>query len=421
MVRAFPIIGYAISDSVRTPLRLYLALLVIRVSLDGLNLDSTLAVSVQPERNGLIHESTKLNEWKGAPLTLELLERIRLILRGGSIVDWFRLALDDQEEVRRFLLVNGYDLRIKHDENRLLHMMERAARYLFDELEMTLHVDFNTINSVVAPFLAASYRGNDPDAQLKQRSACILLKVVHTINHFEARELRLNLPLRTVELFEVVEERVMGHLAAMSDAGFPIHQYVASRKSGRSTITKLLSKRKANATEILDRLRFRVIVDSQGDIPEVLAEMTQRFIPYNYVVPEESSNSIVRFADFLRIRKDLHRFAQQLQFAIDLEQQEPLSPAQNECSADDFRMINFVADLPVSVDQVLPSRNLHGSTQHGRVVYVSAEFQVFDRRTWEANEKNIAASHEAYKGRQRERVRKRLFDGLEALWVSQDK
>ena len=380
-----------------------------------------MALRVQLEQARLRHDSNKTCHWEAPKLSLELLERIRLILRGGSIVDWFRLGFDERDDVVRFLLVNGYDLRSRRDELRLLHMAERAVRYLLDELGMPVHQDFSSLTDVVELFLAASYRGSDVDLQAKQRSACILLKVIHTINHFEARELRLNLPLRTVELFEVVEEQVMGHLDAMTQDGFPIHQSVASRKSGRSTITKLLSKRKANATEILDRLRFRVIVESEHDIPTVLAAMTERFIPYNYIVPEESSNSILRFAEFLRTRTDLHPLLQHLQFAIDLEQEEPLAPAQNECSADDFRMINFVADLPVSVDQVLPRRLHAGTSNHGWVVYVAAEFQVFDRSTWEANEKNTAASHEAYKGRQRQRVRTRLFDGLEALWASQDK
>ena len=353
-------------------------------------------------------------------ISLELLERIRLILRGGSIIDWYRLGFETREDVTRFLLVNGYDVRVPRDVNRLRLIMERAASYLQDELDVPARDYVASIPDVLKPFLSASYRGGDPELQSEQRIACIILKVVHTINHFEARELRLNLPLRTVELFEVVEEQVMRHLAEMVTHGAPICQHVASRKSGRSTITKLLSKRRANATEILDRLRFRVIVEHQSDIPNVLADMTQRFIPYNYVVPEESSNSILRFSEFLHGRPELLPLANKLQFAIDLEHKKPLAGVQNECSADDFRMINFVADIPVSVDQVLGRRRHTGVNQHGWLVYVAAEFQVFDRRTWESNERNTAASHEAYKGRQRQRVRTRLFEGLEALWAAED-
>ena len=383
-------------------------------------MDSTLTLSVQPELKPHSIASSEIVEPLTEPLTIELLERIRLILRGGSIVDWFRLSFENREEVQRFLRVNGYDIRLARDLQRLRFMIERAATYLRNELDLLVHEYFRDSDDVVSLFLAASYRGSDIDLQARQRVACILLKVVHTINHFEARELRLNLPLRTVELFEVVEEQVMGHLNEMVATGFPISQHVSSRKSGRSTITKLLSKRRANATEILDRLRFRVIVEQIDDIPRVLAEMTQRFIPYNYVVPEESSNNILRFSEYLDRHEELRSLKKQLQFAINLESQAALSPVQNECSADEFRMINFVADIPVSVERVITRRHRAGVSQHGWLVYVAAEFQVFDQRTWEYNEQNSSASHEAYKGRQRQRVRTRLFDGLEALWSAQD-
>ena len=45
-----------------------------------------------------------------ASLSLAELEGIRLALRGGSVIDWYRLAFADDAEAERFLAVQGLDL-----------------------------------------------------------------------------------------------------------------------------------------------------------------------------------------------------------------------------------------------------------------------------------------------------------------------
>ena len=45
-----------------------------------------------------------------AEMGLKELERVRLILRGGSVVDWRRLHFRNRDEVDRFLRLCGLDL-----------------------------------------------------------------------------------------------------------------------------------------------------------------------------------------------------------------------------------------------------------------------------------------------------------------------
>ena len=78
----------------------------------------------------------------------------------------------------------------------------------------------------------------------------------------------------------------------------------------------------------------------------------------------------------------------------------------NEFSGPEYRIINFVADLPLRVDRLLPSAELHPDMPH--VVFTLTEFQIADKATAIRNESG-ASSHEAYKARQNERVRMRLF------------
>jgi uncharacterized protein (TIGR04552 family) len=78
----------------------------------------------------------------------------------------------------------------------------------------------------------------------------------------------------------------------------------------------------------------------------------------------------------------------------------------NEFSGPEYRIINFVADLPLRLERLLPKHELPPELSH--VVFVLTEFQVADKATSQRNESG-ASSHEAYKQRQHERVRMRLF------------
>lgn len=340
-------------------------------------------------------------------LTLDLLERVRLVLCGASVIDWFRLGFRDPVDVREFLQVNGFDLDDPVDVLRVRSLLAMAADYL--ERALQIHVD----RELWAPrfiedsFLAAS-RLDHP----QQREACILLKLVHTINHYEARELRLNLALSEVQVFGLVEGQVARGIRAMISDGYPIELFQGSRKSRESTITKLLSKRRATAAEILDHLRFRIVVRELDDIPVVIAAMTQRLIAFNYIVPEETTNDVLDFGEYIRRHPHLRVLQPELQWGASLERQDRLRRAQNECSSADFRMLNFVVDLPVRIDGAVNLSDYSHLGHLGRLVFLNVEFQVFDKRTWDANEANAAASHSAYKERQRERVRQRLIHGI---------
>jgi len=54
-----------------------------------------------------------------ASVTLGDLEAVRLLLRGGSVIDWHRLDLRDHDEVDRFLRVNELDPTRAGDVERL--------------------------------------------------------------------------------------------------------------------------------------------------------------------------------------------------------------------------------------------------------------------------------------------------------------
>ena len=82
----------------------------------------------------------------------------------------------------------------------------------------------------------------------------------------------------------------------------------------------------------------------------------------------------------------------------------------NEFSGRDYRVLNFVVDLPVRIDDLIPPLDPMAD-ELGRVVFSLVEFQVMDQATAKQNEEGDS-SHERYKRRQLQRVLRRLSRGL---------
>jgi hypothetical protein len=206
---------------------------------------------------------------------------------------------------------------------------------------------------------------------------------MHIIHHINGRAGLLKLSVSDEIVFREIELKVMQVVEQLRAAGAPISEFEWSRKPRDSQITKLLAKRSTLAANIYDKLRFRLIVPTREDLVPMLATLTRQLIPFNYVVPGESVNQL-----------------------IDLEGDKPEAQPYNEFSGPEYRIINFVADLPLRVERLLPRAEIPHDLAH--VVFVLTEFQICDKHTAEQNEKG-ASSHEAYKARQNERVRMRLF------------
>ena len=92
--------------------------------------------------------------------------------------------------------------------------------------------------------------------------------------------------------------------------------------------------------------------------------------------------------------------------------QGPIARSLNEFSGPGYRIINFIADLPLRLD---PARHAHDPAfaEFGCIAFALTEFQVVDEAAAHANEQG-ENSHEAYKERKRQTVRHRLLTGIEA-------
>lgn len=324
-------------------------------------------------------------------LSLQDIQEIRLLLRGDSVIDWHRLGLSSHDDVRRLLAVNGFDVDNPKDLDRLDTMRAEAVQYTYETLGLRLDDHIATEVESTELFMLASSKGR------YQRQACTLLKVMHIIYHLDARELRMALSIPDSELFSRVEQSIARMFDELRSAGVPVVEFAWSRKAKESLITKLLVKRETNAARVFDRLRFRLVVERPRDLLPTLHVMLRRFIPFNYVVPGQTVNSLV---DDRPIEKRIGKNRDFSMAALD----SAARPA-NEFSGRGYQILNFVADLPVRVDTIVDDPEMKDK---GYVVFVLAEFQIVDQARAIENEQG-EASHAQYKLRQHQRVRERLL------------
>ncbi len=329
------------------------------------------------------------------------LEGIRLLLRGGSVIDWYRLNFAGREEIDLFLRALEVDLEDPADRARAEAVKNSAISYL------KRHFDFPIPKPVAKPdlvglLLLASSKGH------RQLCACAILKVMHIIHHLEARELLFMLPTSDEEVFHLVEQKVYRIIGKALASGFPIVEFIGGRKNKDSLYTKLLSKPDVSAAQIYDKLRFRVVTRAEEDTFPMLNFLQHHLFPFNFVIPGQSTNTLVHFLSFCETNPHLKTLVPQLQ--IDRYFEDGLNGVDNRFTAPTYRVVHFVVDMPVRLPEQMLVEAPPAAWALGRVIFVQTEFQILDQITDQKNEAGDA-SHAAYKDRQRLAVMRRLEVG----------
>ncbi|MEZ4315065.1 MAG: TIGR04552 family protein [Polyangiaceae bacterium] len=336
-------------------------------------------------------------------LTLMDLQCVRLLLRGDSVVDWHRLHVRTTEEAQSILKSHEFRPNEPADRARLEAIKNEAIAYL------RRHFDFPIPGPVARAsvediLLLASGKGH------RQLCACTILKAMHIIHHLDGRELLFCIPMSDQDVFHLVEEKVYRVIGGMLAAGFPITEFVGGRKNRDSLYTKLLSKADTTAAQIYDKLRFRIVTRTTDDVLPVLIYLTERLFPFSFVVPRESTNTIFHFRAYCEQHPHLRSL---LRGVIGDEYSDELTPNDNKFSDQNYRVIHFVAEIPVRLPAETMEMSPPAAWALGGIVFVLCEFQILDRETETANELG-SASHARYKERQRQAVMRRLKLGVRA-------
>ncbi len=328
--------------------------------------------------------------------TLADLQTIRLGWHDDSIIDWRRLELGAEEEIREFLQAQELHPEETADRMRIDHVKAEAIAYLRRQFDYPIPRPVERA-SVPELLQLASGRGH------RAMCACTILKCMHIIHHLDGRELLFVLPMSDQEVFHIVEEKVYRVIGGMLAGGFPIIEFVGGRKNKDSLITKLLSKQETIAAQIFDKLRFRVVTRTREDIFPILQYLTKKLFPFNYVVPSQSISSIFSFRSYVERTPPLRPLLGEMQSheGLPTDVHDDYTPSDNQFSAEEYRIIHLVVDMPVSSKRMSTERPLGGGAL-GNVIFVICEFQIVDRDT-EAHNEIGEASHAKYKERQKAR------------------
>ncbi|TMA20624.1 MAG: TIGR04552 family protein [Deltaproteobacteria bacterium] len=188
----------------------------------------------------------------------------------------------------------------------------------------------------------------------------------------------------------------------------PIKAAAGSVKTRHSVITKLLAKKETLAAQIYDRVRYRVVTADREHVLPVLVRLCDLLIPFNFVVPGQTQNTLISFRRLVQNNSGLRALAPELQVGLHLEEHDRRTAAaagKNEFSGGSYKVLNFVADLPVR----LPRESVEAGD--GRIAFCMVELQLLDEETAIANEHGENA-HSRYKKRQLRTVLRRLSRGL---------
>jgi uncharacterized protein (TIGR04552 family) len=336
------------------------------------------------------------------------IESIRLLLRGSSVVDWVSLHFENAEEIDAFIRVCCLDPEDRRDRARLLDLKRRAVKYLEEHLRYRLPDVIKDAEDVRHLFQWAS---QTKGRRMHRFYACVTLKVMHIINHSDAYELLSMLQVSQAELAVLLHAKIERMVRGLLEREFPIVEFSGNLKTPSSIYSKLLAKKDTQSAQIYDKLRFRFVVERLEDLPPLLIALTRELVPFNYVVPGQTHNSLVDLYRMLVRAGNVN--------AIRAEQaglswnEPPLTDLtherRNEFSGPDYQVVNFVGDLPLRIDHVLsvPDQMLR---ELGPVVFGAVEFQLVDRVTADQNETG-ENRHTLYKARQRAVVRQRLERG----------
>src|ERR1700682_6514246 len=213
--------------------------------------------------------------------TLGDLERMRLILRGGSVIDWRRLHFQTRDEVAQYLRLCLFEPDAPFARARLQRILDEAVDYLRTTFRYGVAEEVAQPAQVHDLFLLASGAG---DPQLR-RIACLVLKVMHVVHHVEAVGLLHRARVSEDELCQLVTERVDSAIAQVRREGMPITAAAGSVKTRHSVITKLLAKKETLAAQIYDRVRYRVVCADRGQILPVLVRLWRLLTPFHLALP----------------------------------------------------------------------------------------------------------------------------------------
>ena len=314
---------------------------------------------------------------------------VKFVLTGISVVDAVKSWFHDKKDVTEFLQLLEIDTDNPMDMAYLSDLHREAIDYLEDVLHYTVPLECQSVNEIHDLFLMARHE----ETKL-QTFACMILKIMHIMFHIRGHEVVFNTPISEAQLFQRLNNKTFAILDKMRTDGIGVVEFTSGKKSHTSLVTKLLAKRENLAAHIFDKMRFRVVLSNKKNLIQALIYLGRHLHPWNYVIPGQSQNNILS-------RGDLDsEFGPDIMDQVFGREDVLKNEQENEFSGQTYRVINFVVDIPLRIDDVAPQYT-------PAVAFAQTEIQLIDSETAKLNSQGENA-HSHYKHRQLDRVRDRI-------------
>lgn len=348
------------------------------------------------------------------------------VVGGKSAIDMPALSIHSLKEADAFLAGYGYD--ISHPENleklwyfhrRALVLIQDKLGFSADEIPEILR-DRKLLEDPRKILLFASSL-EDPSLQ---RWSCALLRCIHVFVHAENdlfASFSEEIQRQILSPFQncIYHDGTSGttYLKRTDDSqsntepiallGFESKPF----KTSTSTVIKLLAKPNALAMSVYDKLGVRIITKSMFDTFRVVRFLVEEnLISFPHIMPDQSSNNLFPVDLFIRACLELEpkgknlsesQIDQFLSHFLEKNKKEgEFFRKENTFSGQDYRFIKFISRKLIRVP-VADQKSQFS-------FFYPFEVQIVDEES-QAKVLSGPSDHQAYKERQRQAARKRLF------------
>lgn len=346
---------------------------------------------------------------------------------GRSALDIRFLNIHNLEQAESF--INSYGFRADHPDEmeKLWYFYRRAIVLLTEKLGFALEAipeilrDRRNLQDLRLLLVWAS--SQNPDEQTLQHWSCAILRCMHVFVHAEndlfssfSEEIQKQILTPFVESVAYSGAEHAPVLVAKKSSLAPVELVEFKHKpfkTSSSTVIKLLAKPDALAMKVFDKLGVRFVTKSIFDSFQVLRFLwRENIVSFPHIMPDQSSNNLYPSALFVKVCQELEEkgldpadsdLEEMFEARLKLEgaQYKPLRK-ENSFSSEEYRFVKFIS-----------RKLIHIPGTEGRPpfsFFFPFEVQILDQAAHSIMQAG-PSEHEAYKERQRQGARERLFPG----------
>lgn len=357
-------------------------------------------------------------------------DMLNSVAGGRSAIDSPRLNIKSFEQASAFIQTYGFDYESREDQEKIWYYHRRALVLIVEKLGFDLREvpellrERKVLGDIRRLFLLAS--SQEESERSLQRWSCAILRCMHVYVHAEN------------DLFSSFSEEIQSQILtpfqkAIYHDGTNHKAYLKSQsiegrepvelmgfevrpfKTSSSTVIKLLAKPDAVAMKIFDKLGARFVTRSLFDSFQVIRFLVEENImSFPHIMPDQSSNNLYPVDLFVQVCQELMAtgrdynetelnqiFEERLQ---SLGGDAQFFRKENYFSGEDYRFIKFINRKLIHIQP--------GGGKEPFSFFYPYEVQIMDQNAHRAILSG-PSEHVAYKERQRQAARKRLFSESE--------